>query len=434
MRSVSLRGVLSAVLVAVSLTQPVLVLAEHEGHAEKVATTEAAIAGEGRQDAGADSRAMFLEAARSAWAFAEKDYQPATGLSFAVSTYPFVTMWDIGSMLAAVYSAHELQIIDDATYRTRVGKMLTTLTTMRLYNGAAFNRLYDSRTGEMVDSTPKASTRGTGWSAIDIGRLLIWLKIAGTQDEASARKAQEIVERLDFTRLIKHGYLYGSDINNRGREVTYQEGRIGYEQYAAQGFALWGKRADKALNISTNAQPLNVLGQALVADKRGHDRLTSEPFVLLGLELGFDPAMTGLASRLLLAQEARYRTTDLVTLVSEDAIAQPPDYFYYYCVYANGRQFAIDVKNPKAVVDGPRWISAKAAFGFHALMPSAYTQLALAKVAPARSGVGWASGVFEADGKSTGTENINTAAVVLSSALYHMRGRALSHTPAEHTR
>jgi hypothetical protein len=87
--------------------------------------------------------------------------------------------------------------------------------------------------------------------------------------------------------------------------------------------------------------------------------------------------------------------------------------------------FGVDVQNPALVVDGPRWVSTKAAFAFHALMPSAYTQLAVETVRAARSAGGWASGVFEGTGRSTGSANINTAAVVMSSALYTRLGHAL---------
>jgi hypothetical protein len=68
-------------------------------------------------------------------------------------------------------------------------------------------------------------------------------------------------------------------------------------------------------------------------------------------------------------------------------------------------------------------VSAKAAFAWHALLPGEYTQRAVETVAPAGSGAGgWASGVYEGTRTSTRGQNVNTAAVVLESALYHARG------------
>jgi uncharacterized protein DUF3131 len=83
------------------------------------------------------------------------------------------------------------------------------------------------------------------------------------------------------------------------------------------------------------------------------------------------------------------------------------------------------VQDRRATVDGPRWVSVKSAFAWHALIPSAYTGRALAALAPARGSGGWDSGVYEDSGRSTGTANINTEAVVLESVLVKRTGRPL---------
>ena len=44
-----------------------------------------------------DERQLFLNAARIAWAFADRNYRPATGLSRAHDTYQYVTLWDVAS-------------------------------------------------------------------------------------------------------------------------------------------------------------------------------------------------------------------------------------------------------------------------------------------------------------------------------------------------
>src|SRR4051812_27594808 len=59
-------------------------------------------------------------AARLAWTFVENNPQPATGLIKPIYPYRFATVWDIGSMIAATYSAHELGIITDAAYDGRI--------------------------------------------------------------------------------------------------------------------------------------------------------------------------------------------------------------------------------------------------------------------------------------------------------------------------
>jgi hypothetical protein len=145
----------------------------------------------------------------------------------------------------------------------------------------------------------------------------------------------------------------------------------------------------------------------------------------MGLELGWDRETERLARQLLAAQEERYRKTGRVTIVAEDAVSVPPHFFYYYCAYSKNKDFAIDVQNPRAAVENPRWVSSKAAFAWRVLLPSAYTELALKTVVPARTLNGWSSGVYETSGKSTGTLNINTAAVILTAALVHATGAPL---------
>jgi hypothetical protein len=373
---------------------------------------------------GVIDRSMFGAAARDAWAFADSHYQPASGLTIAVGSYPYATIWDIGSGVAALFCARGLALIDQATYETRMTTLLDTLGRMPLYDGAVFNKMYDARSGAMVGRDERPTARGFGWSATDLGRLLIWLKIVSVWDERFAPQAAAIVARNDLGRVVQAGYLRGEDLRG-GTPHAYQEARIGYEQYAAQGFAVWGQRAERALDAATNALPVWVYGEPLVADLRGDDRLTSEPYFLMGLETGWDPWTAALTRRLLRVQQIRYEKTGVVTLVSEDAIAQPPAYFYYYSVYTNGRQFGVDVQDARLVVDGPRWVSAKAAFALHALMPGWYTQLAVDSVRGARGAGGWASGVYEGSGRSTGTANINTAAVIMTAALYARLGHPL---------
>jgi uncharacterized protein DUF3131 len=370
-----------------------------------------------------EDRRLLLDAARTAWTFADRHDQPGTGFITPLATFRFATMWDVGSMLAALYSAHELGLVGDAAYERQIRRILATLHRMPLNRHGVFNKAYDTASGTMVRFRRDSVEPGeAGWSAIDVGRLLIWLRILAV-DSRFEHDASAVVYRLDYRPIVRAGYLWGDGPDKKGELEAYQEGHIGYEQYAARGLALWGQRAEKALSLKENALPVSVMGQPLLADYRRRDRLTSEPFLLWGLELGWDPQAALLARRLLLAQEARYRSTGHITFAGEDAMSEPPHYFYYYCVFANGKAFGVDVQDRDAVVEGPRWISAKSAFAFHALTPSAYTAAAVRALGAARSASGWGSGAYETTGRPTGNININTAAVILEAALFESRGR-----------
>lgn len=379
--------------------------------------------------AAAEDDRLFADAVRTAWSYVEREYQPATGLINSVVSYPYATMWDLASGLAALYSGHRLGLLDDAEYARRMGRALQTVEEMRLFQGVAFNANYSTRTGGIAgrdDRDRRNNPNGYAWSATDLGRFLVWLRIIAQNDPQFTAQAERIAARMDYSRMVEAGYLWGAGLDRRGKLNRYMEGRIPYEQYAAAGYALWGKRADQALRWDANALPIEVFGVPLVADRRGHDHLTSEPLILMGLELGWDSAATELAERVLRVQEERHRRTGQVTIVSEDAIPRAPHFFYYYTINYHGKQFAIATQRAGQVLDSPRWVSAKAAFAWHALRPGEYTRLAVRTVAPAASAtLGWSSGVFERTAQPTGSQNINTAAVILESALYRRTGGPL---------
>ena len=373
----------------------------------------------------AEQRAFMLRSARAGWNYVSREVTPI-GYVGATKNYQFLTVWDMASELAAAYSARELGFIKPAGYVKFVDRILTSMEKAPLYDNAAFNRMYSAQTGEMVDSKAAPSTVGMGWSALDHGRLFVWLKLVALDNPAFAKRAQAIVSRLDMARLVKDGYMQGEEISAKtNTQRAYQEGRVGYEQYAAEGFALWGAKVESALDFSINGKPVVVNGQTIVTDGRGGDVMTSEPFVMMGLELGWkNDTWRNLSLAVLAAQEARFKQTGIVTMVSEDAIPVPPAYFYYYLLYHEGQPFVVTTVSGATSDSFPRWVSAKAAFGYHALAPSAYTWQALQAVKYGGSTSGWTAGVFEGTKNSTKTFNLNTAAIVLESAAYMKRGCA----------
>jgi hypothetical protein len=366
-------------------------------------------------------------AARLAWTFVENNTQSATGLAKPIYPFQFPTVWDIGSLIGATYSAHELGIITDADYDARIQRILGTLGTLELFDNVAFNKTYDAQTGGMVDRNRVASATGYGWSATDIGRLLVWLRIVAVNQPQYAAQAARIVARLDMSRLVAGGILHGMDLDPVfGTRNPYAETGLGYEQYAAAGFALWGHRAATALDASINAKRVDLYGVSISVDARDNGRLTSEPYVMLGLETGwYSSDLRDQAMRLLAAQEARFTNTGVMTMVSEDALPDPPYYYYYYTLYGRGQGFVVEGPEDRTPVEQPRWVSTKAAFAWRALLPSSYTKAALASVQSAAvPGRGWGSGVYEQSGAPTGEPGLNTAALVLESIAYRKLGHA----------
>jgi hypothetical protein len=359
---------------------------------------------------------LYRDIAKTSWIYLDTYYQRGTGFVNATPEWANTTLWDIGGQIIAYVAAKELGLIPAAEFDKRMRTTLGTLEKVPLFRGAAYNKLYATKSGSV-------NSERNGWSATDLGRFLLALKILAVHEPGLAAQAERVARRNKFDQIVKNGYLQGQVIGSSGKPWTYQEGRIGYEQYMARGFAEWGADVKNALDVNKNAKPVDVLGVKLLTDTRYNDRLLSEPFVLLGLEAGLTGDMRELAANMLKVQEARYKKTGIVTMVSEDAVSVPPEYFYYYCVYCSGKSFIIDASTPGKALDSPRWVSTKAAYGWHALMPNEYTKTAVDYVSAAKDPKhGWASGVYEGKNQSTNTFDINTAAVMMEVAFYRLRG------------
>ena len=345
--------------------------------------------------------------------------------------YPYATVWDMASGLAALYCAERLGLLDAATYDVRMRRALATLQTLRLFDGITYNKNYSTRTGApagLNDRDATVTERGYGWSAVDLGRLLVWLRIIATQQPRFARDVEFIVGRTNFAEVTRAGYLQGAELDARGDLHRYSEGRLGYEQYAATGFHLWGGAVQAARALDRNTFPITVLGVPLLADLRGGDYLTSEPFVLMGLETGWASDIRGVAGNVLRVQEERHARTGQLTIVSEDNLPAAPYFFYYYAINHHGQQFVVGAPDGGLTPGAPRWVSAKAAWGWHALLPSAYTRAAVDGIAGAADPTrGWGAGVHEGTGAPIGGQSLNTAAVILEAALFSRTGRPLLH-------
>lgn len=370
-----------------------------------------------RSELSAEEKKRFRDAAQLAWTYLDANYKPATGFVNATPDWQNTTIWDIGGQLLAFRAARDLGFMTAAEFDKRTTKALSTLEKAPLFRNIAYNKVYSTTTGKVGEGG------GNGFAATDLGRFLVALKVLAVTEPRFKPQIERVVKRIDFSQIVKNGYLHGQLIGSNGKPWTFQEGRVGYEQYVARGFSEWGADVANALDYRKNSRPKKVMGVTIPEDTRWQDRLLSEPFILYGVELGMPADVQDLAASVLRLQQARYDSTGIITIVSEDASSIAPHYFYYYCVYCSGKPFSIEVSVPGKTLDGPRWVSTKAAFGWHALMPSEYTKKAVDYVMKAADpGKGWASGVIEKTGVSTRSWDVNTASVMLEIAHFALRG------------
>jgi len=371
-----------------------------------------------------------MEVARQAWQYFEANWNKETGLVNSVDKFASVTMWDQAAAIAALVSAKELGIVPEAEFKTKMSQMLKTLATMPLYKGELPNKVYNSKTLIPVNYGQLEKREEIGWSALDLGRLALWLKIVGSRYPELALQTEAVWKHWKVQRLTKDGQMYGTSVT-KGKESYNQEGRLGYENYAAYGLKLWGLNVEKAENVQSKAAFVNLYGKGIPYDKRdyktsgAHNYVLSEPYILDGIETGFQALPKAYADRILAAQEARYQATKQLTAVTEDNLDRAP-YFVYSTLFVNGEPWATITDTGEKHND-LRFLSAKAAIGWHVLYNSPYTQQLFDFVqSNLKSEQGWYNGFYESLKQPNKSLTANNNGVILESLLYKKVGKPLT--------
>ncbi|MGF2034456.1 MAG: DUF3131 domain-containing protein [Nostoc sp. CmiVER01] len=368
--------------------------------------------------------------ARQAWSYFQRNWNDETGLVNSVDGFASVSMWDQTAAIAALVSAKELNIVAAAEFDAKMTKMLKTLASMPLYKGELPNKVYNAKTLVPVNYGQLEKREEIGWSAIDLGRMAIWLKIVGTKYPEMQREAEAIWQRWQVKRLTKNGQMYGTAVI-KGKEQYNQEGRLGYENYAAYGLKLWGLNVTQALDYQSHTAFVDLYGQGIPYDQRdfknsgANNYVLSEPYILDGIETGFQALPKAYADRILAAQAARYEATKQLTAVTEDNLDRPP-YFVYSSLFVNGEPWAT-IADTREKHNDLRFLSAKAAIGWHVLYNTTYTsQLFDFVQANLKSKDGWYNGFYESLRQPNKTLTANNNGVILESLLYKKVGQPLT--------
>lgn len=366
-----------------------------------------------------------LAAARIAWRYFTNNISPTSGLVASVDQYPSTTMWETGSLIVAILSAERLGLISTSEASDHLARVVASLSRLPVGAEGLPNKAYDITTLAMVDYNNKPSATGLGWSALDIGRLLAALMAAEKSHPDLAGSIQRLAARWDLDRLVAAGELVGGKVSD-GKTAENQEGRIGYEQYAAKAVMGFGLDATKALDPTNHLTLRNVGGIAVPSDTRLNAKgvpaaTTSEPYLLDGLEFGFDWRSQVFASQVYRAQEQRFAKTGKLTAVSEGHLDAKP-YFAYGTVWGGGQDWAV-LSFDGQRMDSRRVLSTKAAFGWNALFDTAYTKKLVAAVARlATPDRGWQEGIYEATGKPDTAITANTNSMILAAIAFRSAG------------
>ena len=379
--------------------------------------------------------------ARNAWQYFVANFQPTTGLVNAVNKYPSTTMWDSASYLAAMTAARELGIIDKAEFDRRMLKFLATLNKLDLFRNELPNKAYNTVSGQKVNYQNKPGE--IGYSALDIGRMLVWLKVIKERYPEYSNSIDNVVLGWDFSHVVDPcGTLYGAYLEN-GQPKYVQEGRLGYEEYGAAGFQLWGFNTCQA----SRPQPYELAEIYCVLvpyDSRDprqtsqHNYVVSESYVLYGMEFGFDnpgdrnnspreyshPWMKNFADRVYQAQENRYAITGILTARSEHQLDKSP-YFVYDTVFSDGFNWNT-ITDKGQFVPNSAAVSLKAAMGMWVLWNSPYTDRLLDAIENANeAGKGYYEGLYENGDGPINEFTANNNGIMLEALLFKKEGKLL---------
>jgi len=367
--------------------------------------------------------AIEREMAQTAWTYFRNNTIEDTGLVNSVDGYTAATLWDTSSYMLALVSAKDLGIIEASEFDGRLRKLLKTLAELPLFEDRLPNKAYSTTTASMTTYENKPTDRGVGWSAIDIGRVMVPFNLLVWNNPEYTELVNDVLSGWDIAAISVDAEMIGADIDDNDKTLYLQEGRLGYEEYAAKSLVLAGLDFSEALNYSQYFEYVEIDGVEVGTDLRTPDKfdainfVVSEPYVLDGIEYGWDRYSRSLAYSVYQAQEARYKRTGKVTAVSEDNIDQAP-YFVYNTVFADGKAWNAVTETGEDASEY-KTLSSKAAIGWYALYDTPYTDTLFKSIKDNfDTDKGWYAGIYEESGKKNKALTANTNAIILESLRY----------------
>ncbi len=377
--------------------------------------------------------------ARTAWSYFASNYNPETGLVNALDGVPTTSMWQVGDSFAATLIAYELKFLTREQFDERISKLLHFLNTMPLFDRQLPNKYYHAKTGRMANS--RNEPQSVGWSAIDIGRLMIWLSIVAHQYPQYSEYIHKVVLRWKFCDVVDDcGSLFGGNLVHDEIELI-QEGRLGYEEYAALGFQAWGFDTTKASRLEP-FELATLYGIDVPYDGRDpretgtFSPIVSLPFLLMGMEFNWDalddqasrdsrhtaPELSALADRVYNVQEQRYLQEGIFTARTDHPLRKAP-FYVYDSIFAAGYPWNT-IADTGESYPSRALVATRAVFPMWALYRRPYTQSLLDVICPLfHPRKGFYEGRFERTGGRELALSATTNAMVLEALYYKQKGK-----------
>ncbi|MBA3704896.1 MAG: DUF3131 domain-containing protein [Bacteroidetes bacterium] len=373
-----------------------------------------------------------MDMARIAWKYFQNNYYDSTGLVNASDKYPAATMWDITSSALGIISAYEIGIIDSTECCTKIKKQLISLSKIPLFHGKLPHKVYNVLTLQMVDYGNNELPKGLGWTAIDIGRFFVLVNKIYRDYPQFTLLINKVIGRWNLDEMINDGFLQGTFFTSKDRRPKLiQEGRLGYEEYASKGLCFTGFDLWNAMNYSDFIHFARFGKIDIGYDLResstepSYNFTLSEPYVLDGIEYGWNKDARELAWRIFNVQKERYSETGYVTAVSEDHIDTLP-YLVYNAVVNEGKKWDC-ISESGDDANEFKTLSTKAALGWYVLFADEYSNILFDAIKNLYDpNKGWYAGLYEKTKRPNKAINVNTNGIILECLNYKMNGKLVN--------
>lgn len=366
--------------------------------------------------------------ARVAWQYFANNTQ-LTGLANAQDQRPYTSLWDTGSYLMALIAARQLDIVTAEEFDQRISKALTALSLLPLLPSGVPGNWYQTQTLELLRDP--ADTEAPTTPAVDMGRLLVPLTVLMWRYPYHAAQVQEVLAQWNLNSLFESSTpATATSIQVAHWDLGANTNRSGY------GFRLYTagtlRMVSPSAGIAVTQPPegvklVQIDGYAIPSDgfRRGVDQeaptIITLPYVLTGLEMGFDSRSAEFAWRIVRIQQRLYKATGNYTSVNTDYAEQAPDFI------ANlpGQQPVQDATVQRSDLPPPRILSTRSAFGWYALFRNAWSETLRTQAVPLLvPGKGWYEG-YSGNQAVNQIISADTNAVVLESLSYIAHGQLL---------
>ncbi|MDK2633917.1 DUF3131 domain-containing protein [Pantoea stewartii subsp. indologenes] len=358
--------------------------------------------------------------ARVAWQYYVNNTQP-NGLANANDGEPWFSLWSIGSYLFAVTAAKQLNVLTTDEFDERIAAALLTLSQIPLTPDGLPAAYYHADTLKLLGKQES--------SAIGMGRLLNALQTLVWRYPQHATAVRDLFKQWNVGALIVKNSASQAAVALHQWALATDEPKnsFGYRLYASHTLRLIDSVAGLAVtNPPERLQMIDIDGimvpdEGLRTPWGRQPSLISLPYLLTGLEMGFDAQSAEIAWRIMQIQQRRHSLRVSKPPISTDYAEPAPD-------YANDLPDRQPVQNRDLRDEAPEQTaitSTRSAFAWYALFRNRWSEALRQQVQPLQvPGKGWQRGL-NLDGSINTVIDADTNAVVLESLAYIVQGQML---------